>query len=123
MFRVGIAMLMLIVICNRLHVAGRMPLPTRNGILFWSSIYIPIVVAMAASQNVRGAITGGISFLSRNLSSATAITGGPAAIAAGVVVVIASFGMIPIISRLGASDAISAESFNSAGTGGEGDET
>ena len=33
--------------------------PTERGILFWSSIYIPVVVAMAASQNVRGAITGG----------------------------------------------------------------
>ncbi len=81
---VGIAMLLLIVACDRLRKSGHLPQPTQNGILFWSSIYIPIVVAMAASQNVRAAITGG-----------------PAAIVAGVVVVVISFAMVPAISRLG----------------------
>ena len=81
---VGIAMLLLILFSDRLHSTGRMPVPTRNGILFWSSIYIPIVVAMAASQNVRAAITGG-----------------PAAVVAGVAAVVISFAMVPLISRLG----------------------
>lgn len=81
---VGIAMLLLILISDRLQRAGHLPQPTRTGILFWSSIYIPIVVAMAASQNVRAALTGG-----------------PAALVAGVLVVILSFAMVPVISRMG----------------------
>ena len=83
---VGFAMLMLIVASGRLQGAGYLPKPTQNGVLFWSAIYIPIVVAMAASQNVRGAITGG-----------------PAAILAGVSAVAVSFAMVPAISRIGQS--------------------
>ena len=86
---VGIAMLMLILICGRLQAAGRMPTPTQSGVLFWSAIYIPIVVAMAASQNVRAALTGG-----------------PAAIVAGVLAVAVSFALVPVISRLGQSDSL-----------------
>lgn len=84
---VGIAMLMLILISGRLQATGRMPKPTQGGVLFWSSIYIPIVVAMAASQNVRAALSGGW-----------------VAIVAGVVVVVVSFAMVPLISRLGKDD-------------------
>ena len=84
---VGIAMLLLILICGRLQTAGLMPKPTQNGVLFWSSIYIPVVVAMAAKQNVRAAISGGT-----------------VAIVAGVVVVAVSFAMVPVISRLGQTD-------------------
>ncbi|MBC8350788.1 MAG: malonate transporter subunit MadL [Planctomycetes bacterium] len=85
---VGIAMLLLILVCDRLQQSGRMQPPTTQGIAYWSSIYIPVVVAMAASQNV-----------------VAAIKGGPVAIVAGVMVVIVSFAMVPIISRLGQSDA------------------
>jgi len=88
---VGIAMLMLIVVADKLQQSGHMPQPSRNGILFWSSIYIPIVVAMAASQNVQAAITGG-----------------PAAIIAGALVVAICFALVPLISRLGSSDDIDA---------------
>jgi malonate transporter MadL subunit len=84
---VGIAMLLLILICDRLQQSGRMQPPTQQGILFWSSVYIPIVVAMAASQDVLAAIEGG-----------------RVAIVAGVLVVVASFVMVPLISRLGQSD-------------------
>jgi malonate transporter MadL subunit len=31
-----------------------------NGILFWSNLYIPVIVAMSATQNVKAAITGGL---------------------------------------------------------------
>lgn len=82
---VGIAMLLLILFSNRLQRAGRMEPPTKQGIVFWSSIYIPIVVAMAASQNVRAAITGG-----------------PLAILAGALAVVVSFAMVPLIFRIGA---------------------
>ena len=83
---VGIAMLLLIIVSGRLQSSGRLPQPTRDGVLFWSAIYIPIVVAMAASQNVRQAISGG-----------------PAAIIAGILVVAVSLALVPLISRLGQS--------------------
>ncbi len=82
---VGIAMLLLILACDYLHQSGRLQPPSAQGILFWSSIYIPIVVAMAASQNVIAAIKGGT-----------------LALVAGVSVVVISFAMVPLISRLGA---------------------
>lgn len=81
---VGIAMLFLILACDRLHRSGRLPPPSAQGILFWSYIYIPIVVAMAASQNVIAAIEGGT-----------------LALVAGVSVVVISFALVPLISRLG----------------------
>ena len=84
---VGIAMLLLILISGRLQRSGRMKPPTKDGILFWSSIYIPIVVAMAASQNVLGAIKGG-----------------PVAVIAGTVVVILSFAMVPLLCKIGPED-------------------
>lgn len=90
---VGIAMLLLIVISGRLQATGTMAKPTQSGVLFWSSIYIPIVVAMAASQNVR-----------------TAVGGGTFAILAGFVVVVVSFAMLPLISRIGQSDEAASES-------------
>ena len=57
---VGIAMLLLIFGTDYLRRSGRMTAPTDQGIAFWGSIYVPIVVAMAASQNVRGALSGGV---------------------------------------------------------------
>jgi malonate transporter MadL subunit len=84
---VGIAMLLLILISDRLQRSGRIQPPTRQGILFWSSMYIPIVVAMAASQDVLAAVKGG-----------------PIALIAGVTVVLISFALVPIISRIGKAD-------------------
>lgn len=78
---VGIAMLLLIVASGKLQSKGLLPPPTQAGVLFWSAIYIPIVVAMAASQNVRGALSGGT-----------------VALVAGVVVVVVSFALVPVIS-------------------------
>lgn len=85
---VGVAMLLLIVASSRLQQSGYLSKPTQGGVLFWSSIYIPIVVAMAASQNVRGAITGG-----------------PAAILAGTLAVACCFALVPLISRIGRPEA------------------
>ena len=51
---VGIAMLLLIVLSDWLRRRDRLPVPTQQGVLFWSSIYIPIVVAMAASAIFTG---------------------------------------------------------------------
>lgn len=97
---VGIAMLLLIAFSSRLQAAGWMPKATQGGVLFWSSIYIPIVVAMAASQNVRAAVSGGA-----------------AAITAGVVVVIVSFAMVPLIAKTGKRDELAASDSSAEGDG------
>jgi malonate transporter MadL subunit len=90
---VGIAMLLLILGSDCLQRSGRILPPTKQGILFWSSMYIPIVVAMAASQNVLAAVKGG-----------------PIALIAGVTVVLVSFTLVPVISRIGQSDSEAAQS-------------
>lgn len=81
---VGIAMLLLIFGGSYLSQRGLLQAKTSQGIEFWSAIYIPIVVAMAAQQNVVGALSGG-----------------PAAILAGLAAVILSFALVPVISRIG----------------------
>lgn len=81
---VGIAMLLLILAHNLPRsqplASGKMT----GGITFWSAMYIPIVVAMAARQNVVGAIDGGV-----------------LALLAGVGAVVVSFALIPLFSRVG----------------------
>lgn len=57
---------------------------TEQGVKFWSAIYIPIVVAMAAQQNVYGALSGG-----------------PMAILAGVAAVALAFALVPVLDRIG----------------------
>jgi malonate transporter MadL subunit len=81
---VGIAMLLMILLSDRLRKAGRLNPITEQGVLFWSAIYIPVVVAMAAKQNVLAALEGG-----------------PAAILAGVGAVVVSFALVPVLSRVG----------------------
>ena len=58
---VGLAMLFLIAAVRSLQKNGHLTAPSTTGIVFWSSIYVPIVVAMAASQDVVRAI-GLVSF-------------------------------------------------------------
>jgi malonate transporter MadL subunit len=81
---VGIAMLLMILLADYLRKRGKLNPLTSQGILFWSSIYIPVVVAMAAKQNVIAAVEGG-----------------PAAILAGVSAVAVGFMLVPVISRIG----------------------
>ena len=57
---------------------------TTNGILFWSAMYIPIVVAMSATQNVKAAVSGG-----------------PLALIVGVMVVVIGFLLVPLLSKIG----------------------
>jgi malonate transporter MadL subunit len=82
---VGIAMLLLILLSDRLRSMGRLNPTSTRGILFWSSIYIPVVVAMAARQDVLSALKGG-----------------PAAVLAGARAVGLGFLLVPVIVRLGA---------------------
>ena len=81
---VGIAMVLLVVVSAYLRKKGRLEPLSQQGIKFWSSIYIPVVVAMAASQNVRSAVEGG-----------------PMAFLAGALAVLLGFALVPLISRLG----------------------
>lgn len=81
---VGIAMLLLIVFSSLRKRQLTLGDPSRSGIHFWSAMYIPIVVAMAAKQNVVAALSSGWM-----------------AIIAGVAAVVVSFLMIPVIARLG----------------------
>jgi malonate transporter MadL subunit len=86
---VGIAMLLLIVLSNLSHHKFSFGSATENGIHFWSAMYIPIVVAMAAKQNVIAAVSSGWM-----------------AIIAGVAAVAVSFALLPLLDRvrIGESD-------------------
>jgi malonate transporter MadL subunit len=81
---VGFAMLLLIFITDWLRKSGRFKPPSAAGVVFWSNMYIPIVIAMAAQQNVLGSIKGG-----------------PLALLAGAIGVALSFAMIPALARIG----------------------
>jgi len=80
---VGIAMLMLILLSNMNAKKFRLGEFTASGISFWSAMYIPIVVAMAATQNVYAALTGGT-----------------LALLAGGLAVAGSFALIPLMTKL-----------------------
>jgi malonate transporter MadL subunit len=56
---VGIAMIFLIAAQHFLKKKGLFPPETERGVTFWAMMYIPVVVAMAATQNVLVAIRGG----------------------------------------------------------------
>jgi malonate transporter MadL subunit len=56
---VGIAMILLIASRLWLERHHRMSGPASQGIAFWGALYIPIVVAMAAQQDVVAAVEGG----------------------------------------------------------------
>lgn len=82
---VGIAMLILVMVRWWLTRRGVLAPALKLGIEFWSLMYIPIVVAMAAQQNV-----------------AAAVRGGPMVLIVGVVAVALSFMCVPLLSRTGA---------------------
>lgn len=56
---VGIAMILLIAAQHYLRNRGLLSHESERGITFWALLYIPVVVAMAATQNVVVAIKGG----------------------------------------------------------------
>lgn len=56
---VGFAMLLLIFAQNWLEKRDQFHPELESGILFWSKLYIAVIVAMSAIQNVRVAVTGG----------------------------------------------------------------
>lgn len=56
---VGFAMLFLILFNDYFKKKNILKPETESGMLFWSTMYIPVVVAMSASQNVKAALSGG----------------------------------------------------------------
>ncbi len=56
---VGFAMLFLILVSTWMKKKGYLPAEPEKGILFWSAMYIPVVIAMSATQNVKAALSGG----------------------------------------------------------------
>ena len=80
---VGIAMLLLIVIRIWLGKRGLLSDGVNRGVMLWGSLYIPIVVAMAAQQDV-----------------VAAVEGGPMVLAGGAGVVVLCFGMVALMIRL-----------------------
>lgn len=84
---VGIAMILLIAARVWLDRRGRLSKGIKFGVEFWAGMYIPIVVAMAAQQNV-----------------VAALTGGPIVIIAAVGSLVLCFGAVALLSRLGGRD-------------------
>ncbi len=81
---VGIAMLLLVLACSSSYFKSLTYGTSGEGIKFWSAMYIPIVVAMAARQNVVAAVDGGM-----------------LALLAGATAVVVSFTLVPVLSKMG----------------------
>lgn len=86
---VGIAMLFLVFASNSDKFKELTEGAAGSGIKFWSAMYIPIVVAMAARQNVAAAVDGGM-----------------LALLAGVAAVVVSFALVPVISKIGTAPTV-----------------
>ena len=79
---VGFSMFLLVYINSYLKKKNINTSKSENGIIFWSTMYIPIVIAMSASQNVKAALTGGV-----------------LAVMVGVTVTFFAFILVPILSK------------------------
>jgi len=79
---VGFAMLILVVGNDYFKRKNLIPSETEKGILFWSTMYIPVVVAMSATQNVKAALSGGW-----------------VAILVGILATVACYLLIPIMNK------------------------
>ena len=81
---IGFSMLFLVVSSQKLIEKGLLSKPAEQGVGFWSAMYIPIVVAMSANQNVIAALKGG-----------------PVAVIAGLGAVFIGFLLIKPLSKIG----------------------
>jgi malonate transporter MadL subunit len=87
---VGFAMLMLVLFHDWLHKKGYLDFTTESGMHFWNQMYIPIIVAMAATQNVQLAVSSGLIVL-----------------LAGSVPVVICIAILPFLSRLSTPNPLS----------------
>lgn len=78
---VGFAMLLLLIVTNT-KLSEKMPEGYEKGIDFWQKMFIPVIIAMTASQNVVSALSGGI-----------------LALVAGLGVVIVAFLLVPVFNK------------------------
>lgn len=81
---VGFAMLLLMLISSYMRKKQWLVTESESGIRFWSAMYIPIIVAMAATQNVDAAFSGGW-----------------VAILAGATATVLGLLLVPVLSRIG----------------------
>ncbi len=81
---VGFAMALLIIANTVAYKKKELSEKTKQGVLFWSAMYIPIVVAMSATQNVKAALTGGW-----------------VAVIVGIGCTFACFLLVPVLSKVG----------------------
>jgi malonate transporter MadL subunit len=86
---VGFAMLFLILAHDYFNKRKLFSEEAEKGILFWSQMYIPVIVAMSATQNVVVALDSGL-----------------LAIVAGVIPVLMCFACIPLLVKLTKSPSI-----------------
>ena len=80
---VGFAMLLLILVTDKLTRKSLLPQQTQHGVLFWTAMYIPVIVAMSATQNVSAAFTSGF-----------------VAIVTGIIPTAAMFFLVPLLTRI-----------------------
>ncbi|MEY3433104.1 MAG: hypothetical protein RL131_1040 [Bacteroidota bacterium] len=80
---VAFGMLFLILVGDHFKSKGYLDQEAESGILFWSNMYIPVVVAMSSIQNVKVAIGSGFT-----------------AVLVGIVSTLFCFTLIPLISKL-----------------------
>ena len=81
---VGFAMLILMLGNHFFAQKWGMQQATKDGVAFWSAMYIPIIIAMASTQNVKAAFGGGW-----------------VAMAAGTLTTVLVMALVPILSKIG----------------------
>lgn len=84
---VGFSMLFLLILTNSPKVNAIMPKDYEKGLNFWKEMFIPVIVAMSASQNVIQALDGGV-----------------LALTAGLGVVIVAFLLVPVFNKFTSND-------------------
>jgi malonate transporter MadL subunit len=80
---VGFAMILLIAGNEWLSKRNMIKPLTQQGVLFWSAMYIPVIVAMSSIQNVKAAFSGGY-----------------VALLAGIIPTVALILLVPVFSKL-----------------------
>ena len=81
---VGFAMLLLILVNQWMHQRKWLSVEMEKGILFWSNLYIPVIVAMSSIQDVKAATSGGM-----------------VALLAGIIPVALCIMTLPLLMRMG----------------------
>ncbi len=79
---VGFAMILLLIATNSKKIDKILPKEYKKGIEFWKEMFIPVIIALSASQNVVSALNGGV-----------------LALVAGVGVVAAMLLLIPLFNK------------------------